>query len=66
MNYTLGAVNVNSKQILRENPAMLYLFTPEVELMLETGDFELVPSRRWMSDAPAVSGRWNGCYITHG
>jgi len=42
--------------------SMRYIFAPEVELMLQQSDFELIGSAEWLTDRPLDESSWN-CYF---
>ena len=68
VNYT---VTVNDKltraeEVLKETHHMRYLFTPEIELALETAGMKLVDSRGWMSDDAPGFETWGACFVGRG
>jgi len=48
---------------LRETHRMRYLFSPEVELLLERGGFELVRAAEWLTNQPLSYTTWNACFV---
>ncbi len=68
VNYT---VTVNDRvtggsEVLKETHNMRYLFTPEIELALESAGMKLVESCGWLSDAPPDFDTWGACFVGRG
>ncbi len=65
--YTLQVSEGSSRrEIIREKHSMRYLFTPEVELMLEANGLKLVDSRQWMSATAPGFDSWNVSHVVRG
>jgi SAM-dependent methyltransferase len=68
VNYTLHVREgkSSSEETIRETHRMRYLFTPEIQLMLELNQMEFVASREWMSETEPTLCSWNACFIARG
>jgi SAM-dependent methyltransferase len=53
-------------ETLRETHRMRYLFTPEIELVLESVGMKLVDSRAWMKDSPPDADTWAAVFVGRG
>jgi SAM-dependent methyltransferase len=68
VNYTVEVTDINTRvtETLEETHSMRYLFTPEIELALETAGMKLVDSRAWMSDDSPGFESWGAVFIAKG
>lgn len=69
-----NAVDVNYRMFLRDKASgsvreicethrMRYLFLPEVQQMLSSGEFELAASEEWLTAAPLSFASWSAVFI---
>jgi SAM-dependent methyltransferase len=60
VNYHVFLKNRHTGEVseVREAHPMRYLFLPELELLLQGSDFELVNSGAWCTDRPAGTDSW--------
>jgi SAM-dependent methyltransferase len=65
VNYTVVVTDnaTHESETLHETHRMRYLFTPEIELALDTAGMTLVDSRAWMSSDPPGIESWSACYV---
>lgn len=68
VNYTVTVTDklTRAEEVLKETHHMRYLFTPEIELALETAGMKLVDSRGWMSDDAPGFETWGACFVGRG
>ena len=68
VNYTVTFTDklTRAEEVLKETHHMRYLFTPEIELALETAGMKLVDSRGWMSDDAPGFETWGACFVGRG
>lgn len=68
VNYTVEVTDINTRvsETLQETHSMRYLFTPEIELALETAGMKLVDSRSWMTDDPPGLDSWGAVFVAKG
>jgi SAM-dependent methyltransferase len=68
VNYTVHVTDKLTRSVdtLRETHRMRYLFTPEIEVALETAGMRLIDSKGWMTDDPPGFSTWGACFIARG
>ncbi|HEX2723513.1 MAG TPA: hypothetical protein VHM24_11375, partial [Gemmatimonadaceae bacterium] len=68
VSYTVEVTDLDTRQteLLRETHSMRYLFTPEIELLLEIAGMKLLESRAWMSDDSPGFESWGAAFIAKG
>jgi SAM-dependent methyltransferase len=68
VNYTVLVTDkvTGSVDTLRETHRMRYLFTPEIEVALETAGMRLIDSKGWMTDDAPGFSTWGACFIARG
>lgn len=68
VNYDVEITDINTRvtETLQETHSMRYLFTPEIELALETAGMKLVDSRAWMTDDPPGLDSWGAVFVAKG
>ncbi len=68
VNYDVQVTDINTRvtETLHETHSMRYLFTPEIELALESAGMKLVDSRAWMSDDPPGFESWGAVFVAKG
>lgn len=68
VNYDVQVSDINTRvtETLHEMHSMRYLFTPEIELALESVGMKLVDSRGWMSDDPPGFESWGAVFVAKG
>jgi len=65
VNYTIVVEDVESArcETIEETHRMRYLFTSEVQLLLDDAGLRLAGSYAWMSDSPPSTESWAACYV---
>ena len=48
---------------IHEVHAMRYLFTPEVDLMLDAAGLRRLAAEQWLAGSVLGKGSWNACYV---
>lgn len=68
VNYTVTVVDrvTRAEEVLNETHRMRYLFTPEVELMLEDAGMKLIDAKGWMTEASPGFDTWGACFVARG
>ena len=68
VNYVVEVTDIASRatETLTETHTMRYLFSPEIELALETAGMKLVDANAWMSAEPPGFGSWAAVFVARG
>ena len=68
VNYNVEVTDISTRatETLQETHRMRYLFTPEIELALETAGMRLAASRAWMTDDPPGLESWGAVFVAKG
>jgi SAM-dependent methyltransferase len=64
VNYTVTVTDnaTGNSEVLKETHHMRYLFSPEVELLLNAAGMRLVESRGWLTDSEPGFDTWGACF----
>ena len=53
----------NLVEEIQETHRLRYLFKPEIELLLQQAQMQLITCYEWMSNKEAGCGTWSTCFI---